>query len=227
MSDCRLLSGKRVAILVEDEFEDRELTGPLEALRAAGATVTIVGPTAAHDFTASAARRSSRPISPPAPRGCRDFDALVIPGGHAPDKMRMRHAMVDLARDAMEAGKPVAAICHGPQLLISANALRGRTLTCWPSIAIDVKNAGGLLRRQAGRRGRQPDHVAQAGRRAGVQRRDHPRAASATTLARSSQTARSDDLRARACTAARFRSAASAPPALPPAGRGAAARTRP
>ncbi len=68
----------------------------------------------------------------------------MIPGGHAPDKMRMRHAMVDLARDAMEAGKPVAAICHGPQVLISANALRGRTLTCWPSIAIDVKNAGGL-----------------------------------------------------------------------------------
>ena len=74
----------------------------------------------------------------------KDFDALVIPGGHAPDKMRMRHAMVDLTREAMEAGKPVAAICHGPQLLISANAVRGRTLTCWPSIAIDVKNAGGL-----------------------------------------------------------------------------------
>ena len=70
--------------------------------------------------------------------------AVIIPGGHAPDKMRMRHAMVDLARDAMEAGKPVAAICHGPQVLISANVLRGRTLTCWPSIAIDVKNAGGL-----------------------------------------------------------------------------------
>ena len=74
----------------------------------------------------------------------KDFDALVIPGGHAPDKMRMRHAMVDLARDAIEAGKLVAAICHGPQLLISANAIRGRTLTCWPSIAVDVKNAGGL-----------------------------------------------------------------------------------
>jgi protease I len=58
--------------------------------------------------------------------------------------MRMRHAMVDLAREAMETNKPVAAICHGPQLLISAIALRGRTLTCWPSIAIDVKNAGGL-----------------------------------------------------------------------------------
>ena len=73
-----------------------------------------------------------------------NFDALIIPGGHAPGRMRMRHAMVDLARDAMNAGKPVAAICHGPQLLISANALRGRTLTCWPSIAVDVKNAGGL-----------------------------------------------------------------------------------
>jgi protease I len=74
----------------------------------------------------------------------KDFDALVIPGGYAPDKMRMRHAMVDLTREAMDAQKPVAAICHGPQLLISAGALRGRTLTCWPSIAIDVKNAGGL-----------------------------------------------------------------------------------
>jgi protease I len=74
----------------------------------------------------------------------KDFDAIVIPGGHAPDKMRMRHAMVDLVRDAMDTGKLVAAICHGPQLLISANAVRGRTLTCWPSIAIDVKNAGGL-----------------------------------------------------------------------------------
>ena len=56
--------------------------------------------------------------------------------------MRMRHAMVDLVRDAMMAQKPVAAICHGPQVLISADVLRGRTLTCWPSIAIDVKNAG-------------------------------------------------------------------------------------
>jgi protease I len=144
MSDGVSLAGKRVAILVEDEFEDRELTGPLEALRAHGATVTIVGPalgaaysgkhgrsTVTSDLAAGAARMS-------------DFDALVIPGGHAPDKMRMRHAMVDLARDAMREGKPVAAICHGPQVLISANALRGRTLTCWPSIAIDVKNAGGL-----------------------------------------------------------------------------------
>jgi protease I len=144
MSDSDVLSGKRVAMLIEEEFEDRELTGPLEALRAAGARVTIVGPAAGAEYRG---KRGHAVVAADLAAGAArigDFDALVIPGGHAPDKMRMRHAMVDLARDAMAAGKPVAAICHGPQLLISANALRGRTLTCWPSIAIDVKNAGGL-----------------------------------------------------------------------------------
>jgi protease I len=144
MTESASLSGKRVAILVEDEFEDRELTGPLDALRAAGADVTIVG---AAKGTSYRGKRGDATVSSDLAAGdarMRDFDALIIPGGHAPDKMRLRHAMVDLAREAMEAGKPVAAICHGPQLLISANALRGRTLTCWPSIAIDVKNAGGL-----------------------------------------------------------------------------------
>jgi protease I len=131
-------------MLVEDEFEDVELTGPLEALRAAGAAVVVVGP--AEGSTYRGKRGNAAVTADLAAGGARmrDFDALVIPGGYAPDRMRMRHAMVDLARDAMEAGKPVAAICHGPQLLISANAIRGRTLTCWPSIAIDVKNAGGL-----------------------------------------------------------------------------------
>ena len=138
------LHGKRVAILVEEEFEDFELTGPLESLRAAGATVTIVGPVKGASYRGK--RGDAKVTADMAAGAARiaDFDALVIPGGHAPDRMRMRHAMVDLARDAMDAGKPVAAICHGPQLLISANALRGRTLTCWPSIAIDVKNAGGM-----------------------------------------------------------------------------------
>ena len=139
-----VLAGKRIAMLVEDEFEDRELTGPLDALRAAGATVVVVGPTAGASFKGK--RGEAVVVSDIAAGAARmkDFDAIVIPGGYAPDRMRMRHAMVDLAREAMEGGKTVAAICHGPQLLISANALRGRTLTCWPSIAIDVKNAGGL-----------------------------------------------------------------------------------
>jgi protease I len=144
MSDAGALSGKRIAILVEQEFEDSELAGPRDALAAAGATVVMIGPVSGVEYRG---KRGDTVVTSELAAGAarmKDFDALVIPGGHAPDKMRMRHAMVDLARDAMEAGKPVAAICHGPQLLISANALRGRTLTCWPSIAIDVKNAGGL-----------------------------------------------------------------------------------
>src|SRR5262245_51361369 len=140
----RALAGKRVAILVEDGFEDRELTGPRDALAAAGATTTIVGPAAGAEFRG---KRGEAIVTSEMGAGMariKDFDAMVIPGGYAPDRMRMRHAMVDLARDAMQAGKPVGAIGHGPQVLISANVLRGRTLTCWPSIAIDVKNAGGL-----------------------------------------------------------------------------------
>jgi protease I len=143
MVNMGILAGRRVVMLVELEFEDSELTGPLEALRAAGATVTLVGPIAGAEFRG---KRGEALVTSDLAAGTarmKDFDALVIPGGYAPDRMRMRHAMVDLAREAMESGKPVAAICHGPQLLISANALRGRTLTCWPSIAVDVKNAGG------------------------------------------------------------------------------------
>src|SRR5262249_28724671 len=93
MSD---LNSKRVAIFVEEGFEDRELIGPLEALRAAGATVTIVGPTAGAEFRG---KRGQAVVTSDAAAGSvrvRDFDALVIPGGYAPDKMRMRHAMVDL-----------------------------------------------------------------------------------------------------------------------------------
>lgn len=129
-------------MLVEDDFEDLELTALVAALRSAGAEVILVGP-------ASAAYRGKHGASVtaelPAVRARMSaFDGLVIPGGHAPDRMRLRHPMVDLAREAMAAGKVVGGIGHAAQLLISANALRGRTLTCWPSIAIDVKNAGGL-----------------------------------------------------------------------------------
>jgi protease I len=138
------LQGKRIALLVEDGFEARELTDPVAAFTAEGADVVLVGPQARtlyHDKTRTTTM--SADVAAGAIR-MKDFDALVIPGGYAPDKMRMRHAMIDLVKDAMAAGKPVAAICHGPQVLISANAVRGRTITCWPSIAIDIKNAGGL-----------------------------------------------------------------------------------
>ena len=135
--------GKRVAILVEDGFEDSELTGPLDGLRQAGVTVSLVGAAAGRVYTGKKGHTVTAELAASKVRA-EDVDAVLIPGGHAPDRMRMRHAMVDLVRDACEAGKPVAAICHGPQLLISADVVRGRTLTCWPSIAVDVRNAGGL-----------------------------------------------------------------------------------
>ena len=133
-----------VAIIVDEMFEEQELAVPRERLRDAGHTPVLVGPQAKVEYQDKA--RASKIASDVAAGSTRmsSFDALVIPGGYAPDKMRMRHAMIDLVKDAMADGKPVAAICHGPQVLISANALRGKTLTCWPSIAIDVKNAGGL-----------------------------------------------------------------------------------
>ena len=134
---------KRVAILVENGFEDSELTGPLDRLREAGVHVTLIAPYAGRRYVGTKGHTVTSDMAAGAAR-VMDFDAIVVPGGHAPDKIRMRHAMVDLVRDALAAGKTVAAICHGPQVLISADALRGRTLTCWPSIAVDVKNAGGL-----------------------------------------------------------------------------------
>ena len=175
------LTGKRVAMFVEDEFDERELTGTLEALRAAGATVTIVGPAAGVEFQGRGGQAVVTSDLAAGAATLTDFDALVIPGGHAPDKMRMRHAMVDLARDAMDAGKPVAAICHGAQVLISANVLRGKTLTCWPSIAIDVKNAGGLYVDKPVVE-RQPHHIAKAGRCASIQRGDHQSAVAGSRI---------------------------------------------
>ena len=137
------IAGKRVALLVEEGFEDSELTGPLQRLQDAGAVVSLVAPHASRQYSGKRGHLVTSDLAA-GTVGSADFDALVIPGGHAPEKMRMRHAMVDLTRDMAAAGKPVAAICHGPQLLISADVLRGRTVTCWPAIAIDVRNAGGL-----------------------------------------------------------------------------------
>jgi protease I len=134
-------AGTRVVMFVEQAFNDLELMGLVERLRQAGIDVTLVAPFADRQYTGQHGHVVTSDVAAGA---VRDFDAIVIPGGHAPDRIRMRHAMVDLVRDAMGAGKPVAAIGHGPQVLISADVLHGRTLTCWPSIAVDVKNAGGL-----------------------------------------------------------------------------------
>jgi len=137
------LVGRKVAVLVEQDFEDVELAGPRDALAEAGAEVVVVGPTAGVRYRGKKSLVVAADVAASAV-SADDFDALVIPGGYAPDRMRTRRPMVDLARAMLEAGRIVAAICHGPQVLITAQALDGRTLTCWPSIAIDVRNAGGL-----------------------------------------------------------------------------------
>lgn len=134
----------RVGVLIDDGFDDDEFPAMTRHFENANARVTVVGPFPERVY--SGRRGQVSVASDVGVRAIRAqmLSALVIPGGYAADRLRMRHAMLDLVRDALGANIPVGAIGHGPQLLISANAIAGRTITCWPSIAIDVKNAGGL-----------------------------------------------------------------------------------
>ncbi len=139
------LNGLRVAALVAEGFEQVELTGPRDALVAAGATVTLVSPEKGkvqgfnhHDradiFPVDAALDSVRPT---------DFDALLLPGGALnPDTLRTIPEAVAFVKSFFDERKPVAAICHASWTLIEADVVRGRTLTSWPSVATDLRNAG-------------------------------------------------------------------------------------
>jgi protease I len=139
------LKGVNVAILVTDGFEEVELTEPRKALDAAGATTRIVSPkrdrVRAWNFT-------DWSIELPVDVGLdqakpEDFDALLLPGGVInPDKLRMEPNAVAFAKAFFDAGKPVAAICHGPWTVIETGAARGRRMTSWPSLKTDLKNAG-------------------------------------------------------------------------------------
>lgn len=137
-----MIEGKRIAILAEEGFEDSELAEPLRAMKDAGAKVVIVGSGSQQTYTGKrghvhiAVDASADAIHP------EDFDAVIVPGGYAPDRMRLYPAMVTLVKALYDRGSIVAAICHGPQLLISADILRGRKVTSWPSIAVDLRNAG-------------------------------------------------------------------------------------
>lgn len=143
----RVLSGVRVAILAADGFEQVELTRPRKALIEHGAEVEIV----------SLRRGSIRGVNLLAPgkkvevdrtiftANFRDYDALLIPGGtHNPDLLRQSDAVLEFVRAFDRAGKPIAAICHGPWVLISAGLVRGRRVASWPGIKDDVRNAGGI-----------------------------------------------------------------------------------
>jgi protease I len=139
------LSGKRVAILVADGFEQVELDGPRKALDEAGATTQVISPAKGqvkgmnHDKPAAGAKVDV-PLDQARPD---DYDALMLPGGVMnPDTLRQEKKAVEFVQAFFKAKKPVAAICHGPQVLIEADVVRGRKMTSYPSVKTDLKNAG-------------------------------------------------------------------------------------
>jgi protease I len=138
------LKGKRVAILAEQDFEDVELTEPLKAMKEAGAQIFIVGSGSQTNYQGKRGKATVKVDIDADKVRAEDFDAIIIPGGYAPDKMRLHQPMIDLVKKAHDLGKVIAAVCHGPQLLISAGIVSGRRLTSWPSVAIDLKNAGAI-----------------------------------------------------------------------------------
>jgi protease I len=133
--------GKRVAVLVEQKYEELEVWYPVYRLREAGCRVTLVGPEEGKVYPS----KLGYPAKADAAAGsvsAADFDAVVVPGGWAPDYIRRSEAMLTLVRDAAAAGKPVASICHGPWVLCSAGCLKGRNATGVHSIKDDMVNAG-------------------------------------------------------------------------------------
>jgi protease I len=138
------LTGKRIAILVEEDFEDSELTEPMRVMKGVGSEVVIVGSGSKNTYQGKK-RQAKVSVDTTANKvEINTFDAVIIPGGYAPDKMRLHQSMIDLVKKAYDQGKVVAAICHGPQLLISADIVRGHRVTSWASVAVDLKNAGAI-----------------------------------------------------------------------------------
>ncbi|HZO86825.1 MAG TPA: type 1 glutamine amidotransferase domain-containing protein [Chthonomonadaceae bacterium] len=139
------LEGHKVAILVADGFEQVEMTEPKKALEQEGAQTFIVSPMQGkvkgwqHDkwgdeFPVEVPLDNAQP---------EDYDALLLPGGVMnPDKLRLYPQAIQFIRAMFDAGRPVAAICHGPWTLINAGVVQGRTMTSWPSIQVDLRNAG-------------------------------------------------------------------------------------
>ena len=142
------LGGKRVLIMASDGFEESELFGPHERLAAMGAEVRLAAPTlsAIQATVRDDPGRTIRPHLLIADARAEDFDALLLPGGvRNPDHLRMNTEAIGLIRAFVASDKPVAAICHGPWLLIEADVVRGRTVTAWPSIRTDLRNAGATV----------------------------------------------------------------------------------
>jgi protease I len=139
------ISDAKILIVATDGFEEWELFGPKQILEARGATVKLASldtdpiQATVHDDPG----KTIRPDMTIDEANANDFDALVLPGGvRNPDHLRTHQNVIRLIRDFAGQGKPIAAICHGPWLLIEADLIRGRTVTGWPSIRTDLRNAG-------------------------------------------------------------------------------------
>ena len=135
------LTGKRIAILAENNYQELELWYPLLRLREAGAEVKVIGTGSAETYTS----KRGYPVTVDAAADeveAADFDAVIVPGGYAPDLMRRYEAVLNLVREAHQQGKVVAAICHAGWVLASAGILKGRKATCVSAIKDDVINAG-------------------------------------------------------------------------------------
>ena len=143
---AKRLEGKRIAFLATDGFEQSELEQPWHELQKVGAKVELLS---VHKGAIQAVRHMDKGDTFEvdklvADADASDYDGLVLPGGVAnPDTLRMNRPAVEFVRRFFEQSKPVAAICHGPWTLVEAGVLRGRTLTSWPSLQTDIKNAGG------------------------------------------------------------------------------------
>jgi protease I len=144
-ASSRPLDGMKVAILVSDGFEQVEMTEPRKALDAAGAQTQIVSPLdgSVRGWKHHDPADTFEVDVPLQGAVAGDFDALLLPGGVVnPDALRMNEKAVAFVRDFVDAGKPIAAICHGPWTLINAGGVEGRKMTSWPSLRVDLKNAG-------------------------------------------------------------------------------------
>jgi protease I len=135
------IKGKRVAMVLARNFEDIEATDPKEHLERQGAEVVVIGLTN-EDITGKKGA-TLKPDKTFDEVSVDEFDALVIPGGGSPEQLRIHDNAVEFTRRFVESGKPVASICHGPWMLVEADVVRGRTLTSWPTLRTDIRNAGG------------------------------------------------------------------------------------
>lgn len=132
----------RIAFVVGEDFEDSEFRKPYDALRKAGHTVEVLGAKAGELVKGMKGKEEVTIEAAATERDPGTYDALVIPGGYSPDRLRIDAGVVAFVKRMVGDGKLVAAVCHGPQLLIEVDAVRGKTVTSWPSVKTDLKNAG-------------------------------------------------------------------------------------